>query len=183
MYPRASYPESPIDSRVFVARSNSASRSAPPARSFDKSCGTTIPRYPSAPFDLFDRGHPGRAADADASLYPDGTFPSWSMGSVRPAGLALVASLLLFWTLLPPAIGQGAAGHMVVSADYELFGLSEPTGGGHVTWTPTEGKAVELRNKILHMFDEYPQIPRGFTYGGAATSSVPDGRIEAAEGL
>ncbi len=105
------------------------------------------------------------------------------MGSVRPGGLALVASLLLFWTLLPPAIGQGAAGHMVVSSDYELFGLSEPTGGGHVTWTLTEGKAVELRNKILHMFDEYPQIPRGFTYGGAATSSVPDGRIEAAEGL
>src|SRR6266581_2777273 len=109
---------------------------------------------------IFSNGRVCGYRPSDTSLYPDGRFPSRSMGSVRPGGLALVASLLLFWTLLPPAIGQGAAGHMVVSSDYELFGLSEPTGGGHVTWTLTEGKAVELRNKILHMFDEYPQIPR-----------------------
>src|SRR5713226_9825947 len=55
MYPRASYPERPIDSRVFEARSNSWSRSTPPASSFDKSWGTTPPRYPRAVF-IFSNG-------------------------------------------------------------------------------------------------------------------------------
>src|SRR6266550_576615 len=54
MYPRASYPERPMDSRVFVARSNSWSKSTPWARSLDRSCGTTEPRYPRAAFYLFE---------------------------------------------------------------------------------------------------------------------------------
>src|SRR5439155_3107070 len=54
MQPRASYPERPMDSRVFVARSNSWSKSTPWARSLDRSCGTTEPRYPRAAFYLFE---------------------------------------------------------------------------------------------------------------------------------
>src|SRR6266702_6593583 len=43
-----------MDSRVFVARSNSWSKSTPWARSLDRSCGTTHPRYPRAAFYLFE---------------------------------------------------------------------------------------------------------------------------------
>src|SRR2546428_13896782 len=71
---------------------------------------------------------------------------------------------------------------MGVTADYELFGTSDLNGGGHVTWTLTGAKAVDLRAKILHLFDEYGQIPRGFPFEGAATSANGDGVLEAAEG-
>src|SRR6267143_277085 len=54
MYPRASYPERPIDSRVFVARSNSWSRSIPSARSFVRSCGTTMVHIPRSALYLFE---------------------------------------------------------------------------------------------------------------------------------
>src|SRR2546427_13225215 len=43
-----------MDSRVFVARSNSWSKSTPWARSLDRSCGTTHLRYPRAAFYLFE---------------------------------------------------------------------------------------------------------------------------------
>src|SRR5207302_5247219 len=43
-----------MDSRVFVARSNSWSKSTPWARSLDRSCGTTEPRYSRAAFYLFE---------------------------------------------------------------------------------------------------------------------------------
>src|SRR3989475_283790 len=74
MYPRASYPERPIDSSVFVARSNSCSRSTPPASSFDKSCGTTGPRYPRAVFIFSNRQAQCWISKRDASLYPTGAF-------------------------------------------------------------------------------------------------------------
>src|SRR5207249_1203467 len=47
------------------------------------------------------------------------------MGSARPALFALVLVLLLFWSVLPPTVGQGSTGHLVVSTDYELFGTSD----------------------------------------------------------
>src|SRR2546425_9768901 len=68
MYPRDSYPERPIDSSVFVARSNSSSRSTPPASSFDKSCGTTGPRYSMAVF-IFSKGSRCELVKFEASLY------------------------------------------------------------------------------------------------------------------
>src|SRR2546428_307523 len=74
MYPRASYPERPIDSSVFVARSNSCSRSTPPASSFDKSCGATGPRYPRAVFIFSNRRAQCWISKRDASLYPTGAF-------------------------------------------------------------------------------------------------------------
>src|SRR2546426_10117314 len=105
------------------------------------------------------------------------------MGSLRPALLAIVAGLLVLWSLLPPAVGQSPSGHLVVTTDYELFGTSDLNGGGHVTWTLTGAKAADLRAKILHMFDEYPTIPRGFLFQGQLTAANQDGVLESVEGV
>ena len=106
------------------------------------------------------------------------------MGSARPALFALVLVLLLFWSVLPPTVGQGSTGHLVVSTDYELFGTSDLRGGGHVTWTLTGDKATDLRMKILHMFDEYPTIPRGFTFAFASPGTANhNSRLDATEGV
>ncbi len=105
------------------------------------------------------------------------------MGSVRPGGLALVASLLLFWSIFPPAVGQSSQGHMTVATDYELFGPSDLQGGGHVTWTLTGSKAAEFRAKVIHMFDEYDIIPTGFSAAGAPIPRNRDGKLDVAEGL
>jgi hypothetical protein len=105
------------------------------------------------------------------------------MGPARPAALAVLLSLLLFWTLAAPLPAQGPAGRLVIATDVEMFGTAPLTGGGHITWTLSGEEARELRGKILHLFDEYAQIPRGFAYGGAATSRIGDGRIEVAEGF
>ena len=105
------------------------------------------------------------------------------MGSLRPALLATLAGLLVLWSLFPPAFGQNPSGHMVVTTDYELFGTSDLNGGGHVTWTLTGAKAADLRAKILHMFDEYPTIPRGFLFQGQLTAANQDGVLESVEGV
>jgi len=105
------------------------------------------------------------------------------MGSARPALFAVVLVLLLFWSVLPPTVGQGSSGHLVVSTDYELFGTSDLRGGGHVTWTWTGAKAADLRMKILHLFDEYPTIPRGFTFASAPTNANKNSRLDATEGV
>lgn len=91
--------------------------------------------------------------------------------------------LLLLWGSLPPVVGQGPEGHLVVATDYELFGTSDLRGGGHVTWTLTGAKAAELRTKIIHLFDGYPAIPRGFTFPGAGTNGNNNGVLDATEGV
>src|SRR2546422_278650 len=181
MYPRASYPERPIDSRVFVARSNSWSRSTPPASSFDKSCGTTPPRY-SRPVFIFSNGGVGvRFRNAEQAFIR--REPSFAvMGSARPAVLAVVTFLLVFWSVFTPAVGQSPTGHMVVTTDYELFGTSDLNGGGHLTWTLTGAKAADLRTKIINLFDTYAQIPRGFLFEGLATSGNGNRTLDPAEG-
>ena len=105
------------------------------------------------------------------------------MGSARPAALAVITFLLIFWSVFTPAIGQNPAGHMVVTTDYELFGTSDLNGGGHVTWTLTGAKAAELRAKIVDMFDTYGQIPRGFPFAGTAGAANGDGTLQPLEGL
>src|SRR5881392_3775903 len=105
------------------------------------------------------------------------------MGSARPALFALGLVLLLFWSVLPPTVGQASAGHLVVSTDYELFGTSDLRGGGHVTWTLTGDKATDLRMKILQLFDTYPTIPKGFPSEGLATGRIPNQVLDAAEGV
>src|SRR5207253_3661917 len=97
---------------------------------------------------------------------------------------ALVLVLRLFCSVLPRTVGQGSTGHLVVSTDYELFGTSDLRGGGHVTWTLTGDKATDLRMKILHMFDEYATIPRGFTCAFAPPGTVKhNSRLDAIEGV
>ena len=91
------------------------------------------------------------------------------MGNARRALLALTLVLFLFWTIVPTRAGQGAAGQLSVSTDYELFGTSELHGGGHVTWSLTGARAAEFRMRIIHLFDEYPRVPRGFPFANAAT--------------
>ena len=105
------------------------------------------------------------------------------MGSARPAALAVITFLLIFWSVFTPAVGQNPAGHLVVTTDYELFGTSDLNGGGHVTWTLTGAKAGELRAKIVDMFDTYGQIPRGFPFAGTAGIANGDGVLDPLEGL
>src|SRR3990170_7330812 len=105
------------------------------------------------------------------------------MGPARSAALAVVLSLLLFWTVATPLLAQGPAGRLSIASDVELFGTGPLMGGGHITWTLSGEEARELRGKILHLFDEYAQVPRGFAYAGAATGRIGDGRIESSEGL
>ncbi len=105
------------------------------------------------------------------------------MRSARPAVLALVAFSLLFWSFYTPVVGQNSAGRLAVSTDYELFGTSSLTGGGHVTWTLTGSKSADLRAKILHLFDEYGRIPRGFPFAGTLTPANGDGTLEPSEGV
>src|SRR2546421_7716440 len=105
------------------------------------------------------------------------------MGFARPAPFALVLVLLLFWSVLPPTVGQGSAGHLVVSTDCELFCTSVPRGGRHVTWTLTGDKATDLRMKILHMFDESPTVGRGFAFERALTNANRNARLDSTEGV
>ncbi len=105
------------------------------------------------------------------------------MGSARPALLALIVVLMVFWSVVPSTQGQGPAGNLVVSTDYELFGTYDLRGGGHVTWTWTGSRATDFRLKLLHLFDEYTTIPRGFVYAGATTNANRDGRLDSLEGV
>ncbi len=102
------------------------------------------------------------------------------MRSPRPAFLAWVLALLVFWAFVSPALAQGSG--MTVSSDYELFGATDLNGGGHVTWTLTGGAAEQLRADIVHLFDEYSQVPKGFLFANQATSGNHDGIIQAPEG-
>ena len=102
----------------------------------------------------------------------------------RNAPLAFVLFLLTFWSVLPVLVrAQGSGGQLTVATDYELFGTSDLRGGGHVTWTLTGDKATDLRMKILHLFDTYPTIPKGFPSEGLATGRIPNQVLDAAEGV
>jgi uncharacterized protein DUF835 len=106
------------------------------------------------------------------------------MRTRRNASLAFVLFLLTFWSVLPVLVrAQGSGGQLAVSTDYELFGTSDLRGGGHVTWTLTGDKATDLRMKILHLFDTYPTIPKGFPSEGLATGRIPNQVLDAAEGV
>jgi ribosomal protein S27E len=103
------------------------------------------------------------------------------MRSPKPVVLAMFLSMALLWSLLPPVLAQG--GGIAVNADYELFGTTVLNGGGHVTWTLTGDAARQLRADIVHLFDGYSRIPRGFTFGGDPTYGNHDGIIDEPEGL
>ena len=106
------------------------------------------------------------------------------MRSRRAVLLAVFLALLSFWGAVSADRSQ-PSGSLTVAADYELFGSSELTGGGHITWTLTGSAAQALRAKILDLFDGYTQLPRGFSNAGlaeSATNGNGDGVISLAEG-
>src|SRR5881392_4030025 len=121
-------------------------------------------RYLRTPLYLFETA--GSAPLCGPSL------PSGPMGSARPALLALIVVLMVFWSVVPATQGQSATGNLVVSTDYELFGTYDLRGGGHVTWTWTGPRAADFRMKVLHLFDEYITIPRGFRYADLLETSL-----------
>ncbi len=104
------------------------------------------------------------------------------MRSARLALLAFFACGLLLGAVVPQGTAQGDPGHLIVQTDYELIGLSQLSGGGHVTWTLTGEQARALRAKIVGLFDTYDSVPRGFPFGGT-TAANHDGTIDASEGL
>src|SRR5438034_1347119 len=133
-------------------------------------CSTTLPFTALGPFGLHVLRPPQLARVTLATPW------RW-----RPLDAAV---RVLCWSVLPPTVGQGSTGHLVVSTDYELCGTSDLRGGGHVTSTLTGDKATDLRMKILHMFDEYPTIPRGFTFAFASPGTANhNSRLDATEGV
>jgi len=105
---------------------------------------------------------------------------------MRHAHLVLILTLtatLVLWNVTGPGTAQGIPGMLHILTDYELIGTSELNGGGHVTWTLTGEEAEELRAKVVGLFDEYPQMPRGFTFGNATTGATPNGNIDRGEAL
>jgi len=105
------------------------------------------------------------------------------MRSLRQPFLVFLTAGVLLGSAFPAAWAQAPSGSLAIATDYELFGTLELAGGGHVTWTLSGEQARLLRMKILGLFDGYPQIPHGFPYYSAATSSIPNGRIDAGEAL
>lgn len=96
--------------------------------------------------------------------------------------------VLLAWMLLvllappvPTARAQGPQGALTIHTDAEMLGVPTLRGGGHITWTLTGPVAVELRRKVLAMFDEYPSVPPGFPWAGVASPANRDGVLSAAE--
>lgn len=103
------------------------------------------------------------------------------MRSPKTAALAVLLVVLVFWSFVPTAAAQSGA--LTVSSDYELFGTSSLSGGGHVTWTLTGDVARQFRTDLVRLFDEYPKIPRDFVFGGNPTNGNHDGVLQEAEGL
>ncbi len=82
---------------------------------------------------------------------------------------------------VPPVAAQGPGGALAIHTDAELLGVPQLRGGGHITWTLTGATAVDLRRKVLMMFDEYSSVPAGFPWAGVATPGNRDGLLSAAE--
>ncbi len=96
--------------------------------------------------------------------------------------LLLVAAFvsLLMLQMIPLVSSQGTEGKVVSESDAELIGVSQYDGGGHMTVRITGDQAQELRRKIIYMFDEYSQVPTGFS-GFWSTNGDGDGILDASE--
>lgn len=77
--------------------------------------------------------------------------------------LIIVMSSFLLLQVPPPGASQGYEGKVISESDDEMIGLSEYSGGGHMTVTITGEQATALRRRIIYMFDERSSIPAGFT--------------------
>jgi hypothetical protein len=98
------------------------------------------------------------------------------------AFLLVVLAFLVAPSLMPFARAQ-MGGRLVVDTDYEVYGLGNLDGGGHLTWTLSDDQASHLRWKIVNFFENYTQMPPGFNCEGTAIANTPDSEIGADEGL
>lgn len=96
--------------------------------------------------------------------------------------VAVLASLLGA-SLTPISQAQILSGRLVINTDYELYGVGNLDGGGHISWTLYDEQASHLREKIVNMFDRYSQIPPGFPCEGSPTQSTPNSKIDSTEAL
>jgi hypothetical protein len=96
--------------------------------------------------------------------------------------LLAVLAFLVAPTLMPFGRAQ-MAGRLVVDTDYEVYGLGNLDGGGHLTWTLYDQQAGHLRSKIVTFFENYTSIPPGFNCNNTLIANTPDGEISADEGL
>lgn len=94
--------------------------------------------------------------------------------------IVIMALILLSPSLTSQDIGEG---EVIISSDVEMLGVSDLSGGGHITWQLSGAQASLLRQKILWMFDEYPQIPPGFAYALTNIGGTRNGVIDSIEAL
>lgn len=74
--------------------------------------------------------------------------------SLQKMMLAGVVFSLLLMQIPPLVSSQGPAGKVISESDSEMIGVSEYSGGGHMTVRVTGEQAQELREKIMYMFSE-----------------------------
>jgi len=96
--------------------------------------------------------------------------------------LLAVLALLVAPSLMPFARAQ-MAGRLVVDTDYEVYGLGNLDGGGHLTWTLFDEQASHLRMKIVTFFENYTTMPPGFNCENTVVANTPNEEIDADEGL
>ncbi len=96
----------------------------------------------------------------------------------------LVALLTVSSVVALVGRGGGQTGGLKITTDYELIGVDGLDGGGHITWDLSGDAARILRQKIVHMFDEYiPVVPPGFHYALTDIPANGNGKLEDAEAL
>jgi ribosomal protein S27E len=103
--------------------------------------------------------------------------------------LLLVGVVFTLLLLQIPALvsSQGLHGTAISESDSEMIGLSDYNGGGHMTVRITGEQAMELRKKIIWMFDENgppsTRVPTGFVGETWDTDGNNNGVLDGAEVL
>lgn len=92
--------------------------------------------------------------------------------------LLVILSSFLLLQIPPPGASQAFVGKVVSESDDEMIGLSEYTGGGHMTVTITGEQATAFRRRMIYMFDEEDRIPEGFIGAGIDTGNTLDGVLD-----
>jgi hypothetical protein len=93
-----------------------------------------------------------------------------------------ILTFLIAPSLMPFAQAQ-MGGRLVVDTDYEVYGLGNLDGGGHLTWTLNDDQASHLREKIVTFFENYTVIPPGFNCEGMDPwTNTPNLEIDSNEG-
>ncbi len=102
------------------------------------------------------------------------------------AGRLPLLLALLFCLTAPSFITTAQAqmaGRLVIDTDYEVYGVGDLDGGGHVTWSLYDEQASHLRKKIIDFFEDYTQMPPGFNCEGTTLTNTVNSEIDSIEGL